>query len=252
MARSGMDVGVLSGTLDDEDELAGEVRAMEMAVTIGAVDTLAERAPDVVLVGGADGLNTAFRSRLDVPLLPVNGPTGIEPVSRSDVGAALQSIDRGDAAHVDRATLLAELPDRRGLRGLFEARAITSDPATISAFELATENRTIGTFRADGVVVTSPAGSVDYGAAAGGPIMDPGLASVAVLPISPFMIQRHAWVLADPELQIRVTRDESTVGVHVDDRAVGRLGDGDTVTITRANSLVTVRVPQSQSPFLRT
>lgn len=246
-----MELGLVSGTIADEDALKAELVDVGVDLAIGPPDAFVDRGYSALLVGGDAGLQSTFRTGPTAPVLPVDASVGVEPVDRSAVVDAVAAIERGDAETISRPTVRAELGDGRALHGLFDVGAMTTAPAAISEFSITANDREIGRFRADGVVAVTPPGSVTYGAAAGGPILAPTISAVAVVPVSPFMTQSHVWVLDEFPIRINVTRDESPVGLSVDDRAAGRLHAGDAATISLSGTFDTLRVPQSRSPYIR-
>ena len=114
---------------------------------------------------------------------------------------------------------------------------LTSKPARISEYAIEHDGRSVSTFRADGVVVTTPFGSDGYGRAAGGPRLAPET-GVAVVPIAPFATKADTWVL-QPPLTLRVERDDD-VTVFADSRPLETGGAGLTVRLTAGEPLSVV------------
>jgi len=97
---------------------------------------------------------------------------------------------------------------------------VTDEPARISEYAVATRDRDVDQVRADGVVVATPAGSHGYAADAGGPLLSAGARALAVVPVSPFRVERSQWVL-DAPASLRVVRDDADVTLLVDGRDCG-------------------------------
>jgi NAD+ kinase len=53
-------------------------------------------------------------------------------------------------------------------------------------------------YRADGVIVSTPTGSSAYSAAAGGPLLDPGLGALLVNPVCPYSLAARPFVIPLP------------------------------------------------------
>lgn len=99
------------------------------------------------------------------------------------------------------------------------------------------------TYRADGVLVSTPTGSTGYNLSAGGPVMAPEMRSMIVTPVAPhFSIDRSVVLNAEQSVTIGVTAARPAVMV-VDGREVGRLDPGAEVRCQIASSplrLITV------------
>jgi len=90
-----------------------------------------------------------------------------------------------------------------------------------------------GTYRADGVIVSSPTGSTAYSAASGGPIMDPTVAAFVLTPISPFSLSNRPIVLpASGIMQIEVLHNrQKDAIVSIDGQESFPLCTGDVIEI---------------------
>ncbi len=93
-----------------------------------------------------------------------------------------------------------------------------------------------GTYRADGVIVSSPTGSTAYSAASGGPIMDPTVAAFVLTPISAFSLSNRPVVLpAAGAMLIEVLHNrQKDVIVSIDGQEVFPLCEGDKIEIRKS------------------
>ena len=70
-------------------------------------------------------------------------------------------------------------------------------------------NSTLGTFRCDGLIISTATGSTAYSMAAGGPILDPEMEAVIITPICPFTLSTRPFVLpSHQDLFITVANDQ--------------------------------------------
>lgn len=90
-----------------------------------------------------------------------------------------------------------------------------------------------GTYRADGVIVSSPTGSTAYSAASGGPILDPTVAAFVLTPISAFSLSNRPIVLpASGLMRIDVLHNrQKDVIVSIDGQELFPLCENDRIEI---------------------
>jgi len=107
-------------------------------------------------------------------------------------------------------------------------------PSRIIELEVSVEGAFVSSFRADGIIVSSPTGSTAYNLAAGGPILSPTLPAIVVTPICPHMLSHRPLVVPDEariELRLRAARDVE-VYVALDGQETFPFSDDDHVTVT--------------------
>ena len=101
------------------------------------------------------------------------------------------------------------------------------------------------TFRADGIIVSTPTGSTGYNMSAGGPIVDPKAKMMLITPINAHNLNSRSIVIsADDEVMIEIgqrrSQKDETVEVSYDgDNAVG-LEVGDRLVVKQAASVAKV------------
>lgn len=186
---------------------------------------------DLIIAVGVRGVRTAVESGSAAPILAVgvDAKWSPAPAETATVAALLKQIvnqgtETPTTTHHKLMVSVAETePEESAPHATKTASAvadctvITSDPARISEYSVATTDRPMATFRADGVVIATPFGSTGYSRAAGGPRLAPHT-GVAVVPIAPFAMQADQWVVDWP-LSVRVKRD-TPVSVYADERPV--------------------------------
>jgi NAD+ kinase len=125
----------------------------------------------------------------------------------------------------------------------------TDEPARISEYTVRCGAETVATFRADAVLVTTPAGSTGYARAAKGSLLAPGTGVVGVVPIAPFVTDTDQWVLPDDAVSLVVERDETPVELLVDGRSVGLVDPRQPVKVEQTASLTVAVVEESRGFF---
>ncbi|MCL7416525.1 MAG: ATP-NAD kinase, partial [Halalkalicoccus sp.] len=157
--------------------------------------------PSVVVTVGEAALLAVARERPDAPILPVD--TAIGPPA-DDRGAILTAID--DGTERTRPLIDVSVDGERVATALLDVMLVTSEPARISEYAIDREEGRVAAFRADGVVVATPAGSRGYAAAAGGPTLSARTETLCAVPIAPFHTQSGQWVLDTSPLALSVLR----------------------------------------------
>lgn len=81
-------------------------------------------------------------------------------------------------------------------------------PSKILEIEF-TIDGTLFDFRGDGILISTPAGSTAYSASAGGPLIDPDLAAICIVPLYPFYSKvKPIIVPADKKIDVRIKAGE--------------------------------------------
>ncbi len=103
----------------------------------------------------------------------------------------------------------------------------------------------VNTHAGDGMIIATATGSTAYALSAGGPIIQPELDAVVLLPICPHTLTDRPLVVGpDGEIIIRLRERYDTTGeVTCDGRVLGELGPADTLRVTRASHTVTLIHP---------
>jgi NAD+ kinase len=119
-------------------------------------------------------------------------------------------------------------------------------PSRIIELDVVVDGLFVSSFRADGIIVSSPTGSTAYNLAAGGPLLHPALPAMVVTPICPHMLTNRPLVLDDEsrvEVRLRAARDVE-VYTALDGQETLALTDGDGVVVTGSSlRLNLVRAP---------
>ena len=93
----------------------------------------------------------------------------------------------------------------------------------------------ITTYKADGVIFSTPTGSTAYNLSAGGPIVQPGLRSILLTPICPFMLESRP-ILLPPKRRMTTKIAESVeeVQVIIDGQPAWTMRSDDTLEVVTA------------------
>jgi len=170
--------------------------------------------PELVVVLGGDGtLLSAARvfARTGTPILSVNlGSLGfLTEVRLADLYTTLDGWCRNCFTTDSRAMLHSEL---RRDNDLFAEHEALNDVvvakgaiARMADFRVQLDGHLVATFRADGVIISTPTGSTAYSLAANGPILVPDVDALVISPVCPHLLT----------LRPIVVRGESTITVNL-------------------------------------
>lgn len=243
-----MAVGIVDSLLSDPEETSDAVADAEARAVTGELDTVVSADPAALIVDSLDAVRTAVEAEISIPLLPVGTAPGLGPVRPDSLAEAVRAVEAGRSETVERRGLTLVLRGRDPALAIADVSVVTAEPATISEFEISTGEDHVATYRADGTVVATPAGSSGYARAVGGPILDPETAGIVVITIAPYRTDPDHWVLGEA-VEVTVARDESDVVVVTDGTDLGPVASWSPISITADRSYRTLRVPQSRSPF---
>ncbi len=156
-----------------------------------------ERDMDVLIVLGGDGtlLHVAdLAARYSIPVLGINmGNLGfLTERTEQEAIAAVDELLTESVTVENRMMLKASLHrDGKSGKSLYALNEVVIAKETLDRIlQLSTraDHEYITTYKADGLIFSTPTGSTAYNLSAGGPLVYPGLASILVTPICPFML----------------------------------------------------------------
>ena len=223
---------------------------------------MARRADLIIVLGGDGTLLSIARlvERSKVPILGVNlGGLGfITEVGVDELESVLARTLAGDYSVERRMTLEIQVHGRRGkpksFRVLNDAVIAKGARARIIDLETYVGKEYLCTYRADGLIISTPTGSTAYSLAAGGPILYPSLGAMVLSPICPHTLTNRPIVVSSKST-IRVTLRSAgdTVILSPDGQQGVLLNNGDVVTARDYRVPVSlVKASRSYFEILRT
>lgn len=196
---------------------------------------------DLLIILGGDGtlLHVADQaSRLHVPVVGVNlGDLGfLTEVAVSERYAVLEGILAGQVVVEKRLMLKARVHCggkaadwRYALNDVVVSKGSADRLARLSTWA---DQEYITTYRADGLIFSTPTGSTAYNLSAGGPIVNPALQAILVTPICPFMLESRPVLLpAAVCLTTRLAEQANEVKVIVDGQPAWEMSASDTLEV---------------------
>jgi NAD+ kinase len=198
---------------------------------------------DLLIVLGGDGTLLAA-ARLEnpraVPILPVNlGGLGfLTSVTLEELYPILEEVFGGKSRISERVMLSVEVTrDGRVVerqRALNDAVINKGALARILDLELTINGQFVCSYKADGLILSTPTGSTAYSLSAGGPIVHPLVEALVVTPICPHTLTNRPLVVPDSaRIEVTVCGTES-VYLTMDGQVGIKLEPCDRVAISRA------------------
>lgn len=198
---------------------------------------------DVLIVLGGDGTilhavgETAGKP---IQIVGVNfGTLGFlaefERDETEELVAFLKEIERGNGAVLNRSMLEISLGGNAyfALNEVAFQRDYADSTSRIMRTEVTINGRESVSFRGDGALICTPTGSTAYALSAGGAILDPNAAVFMLTPVCSFSLNARPIVVPDAcEMNLKIGC--SSAAVLVDGRLVGRMNDGDEVSVKKA------------------
>jgi NAD+ kinase len=198
---------------------------------------MAARAPDLALVLGGDGtLLSAARAvaKAETLILGINlGTLGfMTEVSLADLYPALEAI-ADERYIVDSRAMLSCSVIRDGKilathSALNELVVSKSAIARLNHFELFVDGEFVSSYKADGLIISTPTGSTAYSLGAGGPILKPDVDAFVITPVSPHGLTHRPVVVRDTvEIEIHVKSCDEEAYLSLDGQVGMPVRDGD-------------------------
>lgn len=211
-------------------------------------------ASDLVIAIGGDG-TMLYASRLvresGTPILGINrGRLGfLADVTPDEVIASVDSVLAGEYSEDSRLLLEARLvgPAEKQITAyaLNDVVLQRVETGRMVDFKTYIGGAYVNTHSGDGLIVATPTGSTAYSLSCGGPILEPQLDAIAIVPICPHTLSdRPIVVTADQAVEVTLLeRDDTLAEITVDGFLMGSIKPEDKLTISAAKNRVTLLHP---------
>jgi NAD+ kinase len=214
---------------------------------------------DLLIVLGGDGtLLSAARlvAGRQIPILAVNlGGLGfLTTVPLDDLYPILEEIFAGKNRMSERVLLDAQIV--RG--GSVIRRQIALNDAVLNKAALArimdvtlhVDGEYVTTYKADGLILSTPTGSTAYSLSAGGPIVYPSVEAFVVTPICPHTLTNRPLVIPDTaKIEIEFQAEDDAVFLTLDGQIGIELVQGDQIVVQKASEKLRLVLPSKKNYF---
>jgi NAD+ kinase len=169
---------------------------------------------DVLVTLGGDGTllrGARMVAQHDVPVFGINlGRLGfLTSAAFDDFDFAIAALFTGDYWLDTRSTLDVHVTGTNGAESFFALNDAVLHKGGLArvirlAIHVGPDHQEVGTYTADGIILSTPTGSTAYSLSAGGPIVDPSLDCIIATPICPHTLVVRPLVLP-MDMDITVT-----------------------------------------------
>lgn len=222
--------------------------APDLPVTRVPEASLATHADLMIALGGDGTMLYAGNLSRDagVPLLGINrGRLGfLADVTPDEMLASVDHIMNGDYSIESRLLLNAQLIKADGSvvssTAFNDAVLKRRETGRMIDFETSVDGQFVNTHSGDGLIVATPTGSTAYALSCGGPIIEPQLDAVVIVPICPHTLtDRPIVISAKQSIEIRLlAREETWAEIVIDGHSVGNIQPDDILKISAAETRV--------------
>lgn len=202
---------------------------------------------DVIITVGGDGtiMRYAKRAALDnKPVLAINaGRMGYLADIEQNELSLISKLIKGEYKTETRMMLDVSVYENGNLMGSYSAlndAVITSGfISRIIDISVAVEKDAIS-YRADGLIVSTPTGSTAYSMSAGGPIIDPSTENICITPICSHSLSAKPILMsANTTLSLKsFSKKRSEIYLTVDGRKVANVKPFSEIKITKSKNVV--------------
>lgn len=215
---------------------------------------------DLIIAVGGDGTMlyaAALAREQSVPLLGINrGRLGfLADITPGEMLHSLDQVLAGDYSRESRLLLSASIIAPDGSRNvavaLNDVVLQRRETGRMIDFETRIAGRYVNTHSGDGLIVSTPTGSTAYALSCGGPIMEPGLDAVAVVPICPHTLSDRPVVIpARHRIEVKLLPySAAKAEVTVDGHTLGDLNADDRLVIAESDCRITLIHPPGYDYF---
>jgi len=213
---------------------------------------------DLAIVLGGDGTMLAAARNLArhrVPLAGINqGRVGfMTDIALKDVRSSVGAILDGKYSIEERALLEAEIV--RGGKTLLRTVALNEavvgkgSEGRLIEVEVRINGEYVYALRADGLIVATPTGSTAYALSAQGPILQPGVAAFALVPLNPHVLSARPVSVSDRSVIDVALLRAVDASAHFDGFALTELAQGDRLVLKRSADAIRFVHPPGYSYF---
>jgi NAD+ kinase len=214
---------------------------------------------NMIIVFGGDGTLISVARKvgdLRTPILGVNlGRLGfLTEITLRELYPVLEQVVQGE--FVVSSRLMLEAVIRRNSKEVGRYKVLNDVVINKGALarmidmEAWVDDAYLTTFKADGLIISSPTGSTAYNLAAGGPIVYPGLKCLVISPICPHMLTNRPIIVSDESIiKVEVKFQDEDVVLTADGQVGMPLQGGDIMEVRKSKDITLLVKSPSKDYF---
>ena len=212
-------------------------------IDLSKVEKIEKTGAEIAVVFGGDGAilcTSRLLGKNQIPIVGIHmGRFGfLAELMEKNVCPSLEKIFTGTFSIRKRMLLLSRV-ERAGKiinesTGINDAVISRSSLSRLISIKLTINGESVATYRADGLIVSTPLGSTAHSLSAGGPLLTPDLNTFIIVPICPHTLTNRPLVVSgDVKIEMEVFSQLGSTGLTVDGQVFTELESGDKVKIER-------------------
>lgn len=219
----------------------------DLNIPVASLKKMGQECDLAIIVGGDGTLLNAARKLVDfnVPILGVNlGRLGfLVDISPAELTQRLDEIFAGKYEEEHRILLSVVVNHKDGTISKSDAFNDVvihkREVARMVETETYIDGKFLNNMRADGLIVSTPTGSTAYALSGGGPILQPDLDAMVLVPICPHTMSFRPIVIdGDSKIEIIIKESTSKAQITCDGQINLNLDAGDKVLIHKKNKVI--------------
>lgn len=189
----------------------------QIVTMVSEISNPAENIDFAIIVGGDGTILRAarFYAPLNVPIFGINvGRLGfLAQVKIDEIENGLEKVCKGEFK-VDERLMLSLNAETNALNDVVIKNVNSSKTVEFMVY---LNGKLVCNYMADGIIIATPTGSTAYTLSAGGPVLEPSLEAIVLVPICPHTLNARPLVIpADENIEICSKDDKEAFSVFVD------------------------------------
>lgn len=237
---------------------AETAKLMQTAVNSGPADTLNRETDLIIVVGGDGSLLNAAHIAVDnnLPVLGIRRGrlgflTDIPPDALELVTEVIQGSYQEESRFFLHAQYLNHDNHSQQALALNDVVLLPGDVVHMQEFSTFIDDQLLYKQRADGLIIATPTGSTAYALSANGPIVQPTIDAIVIVPMHPHTLSSRPIVLSsETTLRIEIsTSNEAPPYLSCDGKSKMQVPLGSHITIKRYDKALRLIHPQHYDYF---